>query len=39
MIDLELIVCVVQASTTKLVNKMLLQNILPQHVAEIYLSR
>ena len=27
-----------QASSTKLVNKTLLQNILPQHVAEIYLS-
>ena len=27
------------AKRTKLVNKMLLQNILPQHVADVYLSR
>ncbi len=27
-----------QASTTKLVNKMLLQNILPHHVADVYLA-
>ena len=28
-----------KARSTKLVNKMLLQNILPQHVANVYLSR
>ena len=28
-----------QAKSTKLVNKMLLQNILPQHVADVYLAK
>ena len=28
-----------QARSTKLVNKMLLQNILPQHVADVYLAK
>ena len=28
-----------KARSTKLVNKILLQNILPQHVADVYLSK
>lgn len=28
-----------KARSTKLVNKMLLQNILPQHVADVFISR